>query len=45
MIKPVTSIMIRTAPRLAYEDMTQAAQPIVLRSGWPPGSSGCRAGM
>lgn len=45
MINPVTSIMIRTAPRLSYEDMARAAQPIVLRSGWPLGSSGCRAGM
>ncbi|WP_245509648.1 hypothetical protein [Bradyrhizobium vignae] len=45
MIKPVTSIMIRTAPRLPYEGLVQGAQPIVLRSGWPLGSSGCRAGM
>ncbi|GGI22898.1 hypothetical protein [Bradyrhizobium guangdongense] len=45
MIKPVTSIMVRTAPRLPYEDLAKAAQPIVFRPGWPLGSPGCRAGL
>lgn len=45
MIKPVTSVMIRTAPQLPFEGLAKAAQPIVLRPGWPLGSSDCRTGM
>lgn len=45
MIKPVTSVMIRTAPQLPFEALAKAAQPIVLRPAPPLGSSDCRAGM
>ena len=45
MIRPAVSIMTRTSPRLPYEDLANAAQPIVFRAGWPLVSSGCRAGM
>ena len=44
--KPLMSIMTGAGPRLPYEDWApNSAQPIVFRSGWPPGSPGCRAGM
>ncbi|MCS3763146.1 hypothetical protein GGE24_005152 [Bradyrhizobium centrosematis] len=45
MVKPVASIMLKTAPQLPYENLVQAVRPIGLRSGWPLNSSGCSAGM
>jgi hypothetical protein len=38
------SIMTKVGPRLPYQDWgTNAAQPIVLRHGWPLSSRGCRS--
>ncbi|MFK4727342.1 hypothetical protein ABIE89_008442 [Bradyrhizobium niftali] len=44
--KSAISILTRVSPRLPYEDWApNSGQPIVFRSAWPRGSSGCSAAM